>query len=233
MDELLIPQEMADGFEDGPVLAKECKVVVANAVAHILRAVGEDPQREGLRDTPSRVARLYDEILAGYKVDPAALLNNAMFDVDYREMVVVGDIDFWSMCEHHLLPIFGKADVGYIPRDKVVGLSKIPRVVDAFARRLQVQERMTRQIAELLWDLINPMGVGVVIRATHLCVSMRGAMKADAHMRTACLMGTFLSNEKTRSEFLNSIAGRGRGPEEGPVPSPAGAIAPGRLPPAG
>jgi len=210
MDQLLIPDEMADGFKDGPVLTAECKVVVANAVAHILRAVGEDLQREGLRDTPARVARLYDEILAGYKVDPAALLNNAMFEVDYREMVVVGDIDFWSMCEHHLLPIFGKADVGYIPRDKVVGLSKIPRVVDAFARRLQVQERMTRQIAELLHDLINPMGVGVVIRATHLCMSMRGAKKANAHMRTAYLMGTFLSDEKTRAEFLNSIEGPSR-----------------------
>jgi GTP cyclohydrolase I len=207
---MLIPEEMAARFQDGPVLAKECKVVVANAVAHILRAVGEDPEREGLRNTPERVARMYEEILAGYMVDPVALLNNALFDVDYREMVVVGNIDFWSMCEHHLLPIFGKADVGYVPRDKVVGLSKIPRVVDAFARRLQVQERMTRQIAELLWDLINPLGVGVVIRATHLCTSMRGAMKANAHMRTACLMGTFLSDAKTRDEFLNSVEGPSR-----------------------
>ena len=202
---MLISEETAAGFRDGPILAKECKVVVANAVAHILRAVGEDLEREGLRNTPERVARMYDEILAGYQVDPVALLNNALFDVDYPEMVVVGDIDFWSMCEHHLLPIFGKAHVGYIPRDKVVGLSKIPRVVDAFARRLQVQERMTRQIAELLWDLINPLGVGVVIRATHLCMSMRGAMKASAHMRTAYLMGSFLDDLKTREEFLSSI----------------------------
>ena len=209
-DPLLIPQEMADGFRDGPVLAKECKVVVANAVAHILRAVGEDPEREGLRATPDRVARMYDEILAGYAIDPAALLNGALFDVDYHEMVIVGGIDFWSMCEHHLLPIFGKADVGYIPRDKVVGLSKIPRVVDAFARRLQVQERMTRQIAQLLWDLIRPLGIGVVIRATHLCTAMRGAMKASAHMRTTYLMGTFLSDEKTRAEFFSSIEGAGR-----------------------
>jgi GTP cyclohydrolase I len=209
-DDLLIPEEMAAGFSDGPVLARECKVVVANAVAHILRAVGEDPDREGLRSTPDRVARMYDEILAGYTVDPVTLLNGALFDVDYREMVVVADIDFWSMCEHHLLPIFGRADVGYIPRDKVVGLSKIPRVVDAFARRLQVQERMTRQIAELLWELINPLGVGVVIRATHLCMSMRGAMKANASMRTAYLLGTFLSEAKTRNEFLNSIERPGR-----------------------
>jgi GTP cyclohydrolase I len=207
---MLIPEEMAARFQDGPVLSKECKVVVADAVAHILRAVGEDPEREGLRSTPERVARMYDEILAGYKVDPAALLNGALFDVDYREMVVVGDIDFWSMCEHHLLPIFGKAHVGYVPSDKVVGLSKIPRVVDAFARRLQVQERMTRQIAELLWGLINPLGVGVVIRATHLCMSMRGTMKANAHMRTAYLMGSFLEDSKTRDEFLSSVEGSGR-----------------------
>ena len=210
MDQLLIPQEMADSFKDGQVLAAECKVVVANAVAHILRAVGEDPGREGLRDTPSRVARMYDEILGGYAVDPAALLNNALFDVDYPEMVIVGDIDFWSMCEHHLLPIFGKAHVGYIPRDKVVGLSKIPRIVDAFARRLQVQERMTRQIAELLQELVNPLGVGVVIRATHLCMSMRGTMKANAHMRTTYLTGAFLTHPETRAEFLGSIASTNR-----------------------
>lgn len=206
MNEMLIPDDMAAAFKDGPVLAKDCKVVVANAVAHILRAVGEDPGREGLRETPSRVARMYDELLAGYAVDPKALLNNALFDVDYPEMVIVGDIDFWSMCEHHLLPIFGKADVGYIPRDKVVGLSKIPRVVDAFARRLQVQERMTRQIAELLQELINPLGVGVVIRATHLCMSMRGTLKANAHMRTTYLTGAFLTHPDTRAEFLGSIA---------------------------
>src|SRR4030042_796140 len=207
---ILLAEELPARFQDGPVLSKECKVVVADAVAHILRAVGEDPEREGLRETPARVARMYDEILAGYTVDPVALLNNALFDVDYREMVVVGDIDFWSMCEHHLLPIVGKADVGYIPRAKVVGLSTIPRVGAASARRLQVQERTTRQIAELLWDLINPLGVGVVIRATHLCTSMRGAMKANAHMRTACLMGTFLSDPKSRDEFLNSIEGPSR-----------------------
>ncbi len=203
--ELLIPQEMVDGFEDGAVLSKNCKAEVANAVAHILRAVGEDPSREGLTGTPDRVARMYDEILAGYNADPTALLNDALFDVDYAEMVIVGDIDFWSMCEHHLLPIFGHAHVGYVPGAKVVGLSKIPRVVDAFARRLQVQERMTRQIAELIWELISPQGVGVVIQATHLCMSMRGAKKANAHMRTSYLMGTFLENEKTREEFFDSI----------------------------
>ncbi len=201
----LISDEMAANFKDGPVLEAACKIEVANSVAHILRSVGEDTEREGLRNTPDRVARMYDEILLGYTVDPVKLLNNALFDVEYSEMVVVGDIDFWSMCEHHLLPIFGQAHVAYVPDKKVVGLSKIPRVVDAFARRLQVQERMTRQIAELLDDLIEPLGVGVVVQATHLCVTMRGAKKATAHMRTSALLGSFLENEKTRNEFLDSI----------------------------
>ncbi len=201
----LISDEMAANFKDGPVLEAACKIEVADSVAHILRSVGEDTEREGLRNTPDRVARMYDEILLGYTVDPVKLLNNALFDVEYSEMVVVGDIDFWSMCEHHLLPIFGQAHVAYVPDKKVVGLSKIPRVVDAFARRLQVQERMTRQIAELLDDLIEPLGVGVVVQATHLCVTMRGAKKATAHMRTSALLGSFLENEKTRNEFLDSI----------------------------
>jgi len=201
----LISDEMAARFKDGPVLEAACKIEVANSVAHILRSVGEDTEREGLRNTPDRVARMYDEILVGYTVDPVKLLNNALFDVEYNEMVVVGDIDFWSMCEHHMLPIFGQAHVAYLPDRKVVGLSKIPRVVDAFARRLQIQERMTRQIAELLDDLLDPLGVGVVVQATHLCVAMRGAKKATAHMRTTALLGSFLESEKTRNEFLNSI----------------------------
>ncbi len=201
----LISDEIAASFKDGPVLEAACKMEVANSVAHILDSVGEDIEREGLRNTPDRVARMYDEILLGYTVDPVKLLNNALFDVEYNEMVVVGDIDFWSMCEHHMLPIFGQAHVAYLPDRKVVGLSKIPRVVDAFARRLQIQERMTRQIAELLDDLLDPLGVGVVVQATHLCVAMRGAKKATAHMRTTALLGSFLESEKTRNEFLDSI----------------------------
>jgi len=201
----LISDEMAASFEDGPVLDAKCKIEVANAVAHVLKSVGENIDREGLRNTPNRVARMYDEILLGYTVDPVKLLNEALFEVDYQEMVVVGDIDFWSMCEHHLLPIFGQAHVAYLPNKKVVGLSKIPRVVDAFARRLQVQERMTRQIAELLDDLIEPFGIGVVVQATHLCVAMRGANKPNAHMRTTALLGSFLDDEKTRNEFFESI----------------------------
>ena len=201
----LISDEMAANFKDGPVLDAKCKIEVANSVAHILKAVGEDRERDGLRNTPDRVARMYDEILFGYTVDPEKLLNKALFDVDYAEMVVVGDIDFWSMCEHHMLPIIGQAHVAYLPDKKVVGLSKIPRVVEAFARRLQIQERMTRQIAELIDDLVEPQGVGVVVQATHLCVAMRGAKKPNAHMRTTALLGSFLTNEKTRNEFFDSI----------------------------
>ncbi len=203
----LISDETVANFKDGLVLSKECKAVVANAVAHILHSVGEDLDRDGLRGTPDRVARMYDEILSGYKVDPEALLNRALFDVEYDEMVVVTDIDFYSMCEHHLLPIFGRAHVGYVPDKRVVGLSKIPRIVDAYARRLQVQERMTRQIADLINELVEPQGVGVVIEATHLCVAMRGAKKHHSRMRTTALIGSFDESAKTRSEFLESLDG--------------------------
>lgn len=190
---------------DGPVLAAECKEVVASAVAAILRAVGEDPEREGLRSTPDRVARSYDELLIGYKVDPLELLNNALFDVSYSEMVVVTDIDFYSLCEHHMLPFFGKAHVAYIPDKKVIGLSKIPRIVEVFARRLQIQERMTQQIAQLVDELIHPLGVAVVVDGLHMCMAMRGTKKANARMRTSALRGTFVDNPKTRSEFMDHI----------------------------
>ncbi len=192
-------------FKDGPVLSAEDKEIVAESVTHILRAVGEDPEREGLLATPSRVARSYDELLIGYKVDPTALLNNAMFDVTYSEMVVVSDIDFYSLCEHHMLPFFGKAHVAYIPSKKVVGLSKIPRIVEAYARRLQIQERMTNEIAHLINDLIEPQGVAVVIDGLHMCMAMRGAKKANARMRTSALLGTFADSPKTRSEFMDHI----------------------------
>lgn len=194
-----------DGFSDGPVLSAQCKNEVAESVLHILEAVGEDPLREGLRNTPARVARAYDELLIGYKMDPHKLLNNALFDVEYNEMVVVTDIDFYSMCEHHLLPIIGKAHIGYIPNKKVVGLSKIPRIVEAYARRLQVQERMTRQIAQLIDELVKPQGVAVIVDAVHMCVAMRGAQKANARMRTSTLLGLFMRNELTRAEFMQHI----------------------------
>ncbi len=200
-----ISDELAALLKDGPVLDASCKREVASSVLRILEAVGEDPKRDGLWKTPERVARMYDEILVGYTVDPRALLNEALFDVEYDEMVVVSHIDFYSVCEHHLLPIVGEAHVAYLPDKRVVGLSKIPRVVEAFARRLQVQERMTRQIAELLEELVEPRGVGVVLEALHLCVAMRGAKKANARMRTTALLGTFQTDARTRAEFLQSI----------------------------
>ena len=192
-------------LEDGPVLTAVCKTVVADAVTSILKAVGEDPEREGLLGTPNRVARAYDELLVGYRVDPRSVLNNALFDVTYKEMVIVTDIDFYSLCEHHLLPFIGKAHVAYIPNEKVVGLSKIPRIVEVFARRLQIQERMTRQIAELIEELLNPFGVAVVVDGLHMCMAMRGVKKANARMRTSALRGAFADNQKTRAEFMDHV----------------------------
>lgn len=194
-----------DGLEDGPVLSARCKGVVADAVTSILRAVGEDPEREGLLKTPARVARAYDELLIGYRVDPVELLNDALFDVTYSEMVIVTDIDFYSLCEHHMLPFIGKAHVAYIPNKKVVGLSKIPRIVEVYARRLQIQERMTRQIAGLIDELLDPLGVAVVVDGLHMCMAMRGVKKANARMRTSALRGAFADNPKTRSEFMEHI----------------------------
>ena len=192
-------------LEDGPVLTAVCKTVVADAVTSILKAVGEDPEREGLLGTPNRVARAYDELLVGYRVDPRSVLNNALFDVTYKEMVIVTDIDFYSLCEHHLLPFIGRAHVAYIPNEKVVGLSKIPRIVEVFARRLQIQERMTRQIAELIEELLNPFGVAVVVDGLHMCMAMRGVKKANARMRTSALRGAFADNQKTRAEFMEHV----------------------------
>lgn len=205
MQEIEITEEQEAVLEDGPVLSHECKTIVANSVLNILYAVGEDPSREGLRDTPTRVARSYDELLAGYTIEPEKLLNNALFDVEYSEMVIVSDIDFYSMCEHHMLPIIGKAHVAYLPDKKVVGLSKIPRIVEAYARRLQVQERMTQQIAHLIDDLVQPLGVAVIVDGMHLCVAMRGAKKSNARMRTSALTGLFLKSEKTRMEFMEHV----------------------------
>lgn len=175
------------------------------AVREILLNVGEDPERDGLRDTPARVRRMYDELLAGYKVDPASIINNALFDVNYDEMVVVRDIEFQSLCEHHLLPFIGHAHVAYIPREKIIGLSKIPRIVDMFARRLQVQERLTRQVADFLMEHVQPRGVAVVMDAVHMCTLMRGVKKAEARMTTSAMFGIFRQNPKTRAEFLEHI----------------------------
>jgi len=184
---------------------------IEEAVARILSAVGEDPQREGLQFTPRRVTRMYHELLGGYTVDPTALINGALFDVQYDEMVIVRDIEFYSLCEHHMLPFIGRAHVAYIPNGKVLGLSKIPRIVDMYARRLQVQERMTRQIADFLSDLLKPQGVAVVVEAMHLCSMMRGVKKHDARMTTSAMHGAFRANLASRQEFLANIS-RGAGP---------------------
>lgn len=179
---------------------------ITNSVTEILKAIGEDPKREGLVRTPERVARAYQEILGGYQTDPVKLVNSALFTVDYDEMVIVKDIEFYSLCEHHMLPFFGKAHVAYVPKGKVIGLSKIPRIVDMFAHRLQVQERMTQQIAEFIQDVINPWGVGVVIEGQHLCMMMRGIKKEQAKMTTSAMLGGFRKRLETRMEFLNRIS---------------------------
>lgn len=182
---------------------------IENAVRQLLDAFGEDVCRDGLERTPERVAKMYDELLAGYRVDPEAMINEALFDVDYNEMVIVRDIEYYSLCEHHMLPFIGRAHVAYIPAGKVIGLSKIPRIVDLFARRLQVQERMTRQIADFLETVLHPQGVAVVVEGLHLCAMMRGVKKANSRMVTSALNGTFQDNEVTRSEFMQHIARTG------------------------
>jgi GTP cyclohydrolase IA len=174
-------------------------------IKQLLAGLGEDPAREGLRDTPKRVERSLRFLTSGYQADVDATLNNALFTVDYNEMVIVKDIDFYSLCEHHMLPFFGKCHVAYIPNGKVVGLSKIPRLVDIFARRLQVQERLTNQVASTLLEKINPLGVAVVTEATHLCMAMRGVEKQNSVAVTSAMLGAFRSDARTRSEFLNLI----------------------------
>lgn len=175
------------------------------AVHTILQNIGEDPDRQGLEKTPYRVAKMYKEVTRGYNESPENLINQAHFDVEYDEMVVVTNIDFYSLCEHHMLPFFGVAHVGYIPDGKVVGLSKIPRIVDMFARRLQVQENMTHQIADVLNKHLQPDGVGVVIEGYHMCMMMRGVQKQKAKMITSSLIGSFKEDPKTRTEFLELI----------------------------
>jgi GTP cyclohydrolase IA len=180
--------------------------VIQEAMHKILIAVGENPEREGLLRTPERVSRMYDELLAGYRVDPVAMINDACFEENYDEMVVVRDIEFYSLCEHHMLPFIGRAHVAYIPNGRVIGLSKIPRIVDMFARRLQVQERMTRQIADFLEHLLNPQGVAVVVEALHMCSMIRGVMKHDSRMTTSTMLGSFRTNLGSRMEFLDNIS---------------------------
>lgn len=176
------------------------------AVTELIRAVGEDSEREGLRDTPDRVARMYAELLSGYTMDPEKIINGALFNINYDEMVLVRDIEFYSLCEHHMLPFLGRAHVAYLPKGKVIGLSKIPRIVEMYARRLQVQERMTRQIADLLQEMLEPHGVAVVVEGMHLCSMMRGVKKHGARMTTSAMHGAFRANLATRQEFLENIS---------------------------
>ncbi len=193
-------------FDAGATLDRVTKVRIAESVSTILAAIGPDNvDEQGTARTPMRVAEMFDELLSGYTIDPEQLLNGALFDVEYDQMVVVKSIEFYSLCEHHLLPFYGAAHVGYIPDKQVIGLSKIPRIVDMFARRLQVQERMTQQIAEFLDDLIKPKGVGVVVEGTHMCTVMRGVRKQDAQMVTSAVMGSLRNNIATRDEFMDHL----------------------------
>jgi GTP cyclohydrolase I len=174
-------------------------------IKQLLKEIGEDPDREGLRKTPERVAKAYDFLTKGYEQDPCDIIHSAMFTEKYDEMVIVKNIDFYSLCEHHLLPFYGKCHVGYTPNGRIVGLSKIPRIVEVFSRRLQVQERMTTEIANVLMDCLNPEGVGVVIEAQHLCMMMRGVEKQNAIMSSSAMLGSFRDNQATRDEFMHLI----------------------------
>ncbi len=182
---------------------------VQHSIEVLLSEIGEDPSREGLAQTPDRVARAYKFLTSGYETDLSTVINDALFTVDYNEMVIVQDIDFYSLCEHHLLPFFGRCHVAYLPRDKVIGLSKIPRLVEMFSRRLQVQERLTNQIAETLSEVLDPLGVGVVMEGTHLCMLMRGVEKQNSFAVTSAMLGGFRTDARTRMEFLELLQRRG------------------------
>src|SRR3954453_10413441 len=197
---LIVPGQ---GKLEGVTFASDAEI--ERAVGVILAQIGEDPQREGLLRTPGRVAKMYAELTAGYRIDPDALINDAIFSVDYDEMVMVKDIFFPSLCEHHMLPFMGRVHVAYIPNGKVIGLSKIPRIVEMFARRLQVQERLTVQIADFIDQALQPRGVAVVAEGVHMCSVMRGVKKANAKMITPALRGVFRSDSRTRAEFMGHV----------------------------
>jgi GTP cyclohydrolase I len=188
-----------------PATPDSDEVALTNAYREVLEHIGEDPQRDGLKRTPERVAKSIQFLTRGYNEDPAQLLRDGLFDVDYDEMVIVKDIEMFSLCEHHMLPFFGKVHVAYLPKGKVIGLSKIPRLVDTFARRLQVQERLTKQIADTIQEAIHPIGVGVVIEARHLCMMMRGVEKQHSATVTSSMQGAFREEQQTREEFLSLI----------------------------
>jgi GTP cyclohydrolase I len=209
MEETDFDDDLADeGIENNAIDLRAAE----DAILGLLLALGEDPGREGLINTPKRVARMYLELLSGYHVDPEAMVNRALFKIsDYDQMVIVRDIEFYSLCEHHMLPFIGRAHVAYMPDGKVIGLSKIPRIVDMYARRLQVQERMTRQVADFIHNLLEPRGVAVVVEGIHMCSTMRGVKKHDARMTTSAMHGSFRTNLATRQEFLANIS-RGASP---------------------
>ena len=199
-----IASPLAD-FVLAPEIDEPSEAPLHAAVRTILSEIGEDPERQGLIKTPDRVSRMFAELTAGYQADPVKLINGALFDVEYDEMVLVKDIEFYSLCEHHLLPFFGKAHVAYIPNGKVIGLSKIPRMVEMFARRLQVQERMTAEIAQFLQEAVNARGVAVLVEGSHMCGMMRGVKKSEASMTTTAYLGDFKVDRQLRAEFLAQV----------------------------
>ena len=181
---------------------------IAPLIRGVLDAIGEDPNREGLQRTPDRVEKALRFLTQGYTADVSSIVNGAIYEVKYDEMVIVKDIEFFSMCEHHMLPFYGKVHIAYLARNKVIGLSKLPRLVDVFARRLQIQERMTQQIAETIQELLDPLGVGVIAEAQHFCMMMRGVEKQHSGTVTSTMLGAFRSNKETRDEFLSLIRGK-------------------------
>ncbi len=194
--------DAAELFQDSEIDHETIKT----SVASILNAVGENPAREGLAKTPERVSRMFIELLSGYRADPVAMVNDAIFEVEYDEMVILRDIEFYSLCEHHMLPFIGRVHVAYIPDGRVIGLSKIPRIVDMFSHRLQVQERMTRQVADFIEEVLHPKGVAVVMEALHLCSMMRGVKKHDARLTTSTMLGVYKTDLAVRMEFFDNIS---------------------------
>jgi len=191
-------------YERNDVYEDDITDFISKRITDVLTVLGEDPEREGLVKTPERVAKAHQFLCQGYAMDPRAILESALFDEDYNEMILVKDIEMYSLCEHHMLPFFGKAHVAYIPKGKIVGLSKIPRVVDVFARRLQVQERLTLQIRDAIQEVLDPQGVAVIIEAQHLCMMMRGAEKQNSFTTTSAMSGEFM-NQATRAEFMRLV----------------------------
>ena len=204
----MIKDNNKEGYERVDHYHGDKTSTIATSYAEIIDQLGEDPQREGLLKTPERAAKAMQFLMQGYKQDPADILKSALFNEEYSELVLVKDIEVYSMCEHHILPFFGKAHIAYIPNGQIVGLSKIPRLVDVFARRLQVQERLTLQIRDCLEEVLQPRGVAVVIEAQHMCMQMRGVQKQNSMTTTSAFTGEFLKEERTRQEFFNLISNR-------------------------